>query len=232
MKKILPLIWAALILSTKISHCIGLGTSINPSGDTEKEKLTIETLSKKITAEMSSIKTYAFTIHQNTYIAGSTQTVIADIKFMRPDKLYIRYRQPQVQEVIFNQGVLYTYIPEIRQATRQKRDNIEEILGITPSIIISSEPFKLLKNNFKLSIRDSDVSDNAILIEAVPIKRNDFEKIDIFFNPDTYLLEKTVFIARNFKSVTNFTGYKINFDIEEDYFNFSPGKKVNIIEID
>ena len=86
----------------------------------------VEELSKQITERMSKVRTISFSFQQNTFIADSTQTIKAEVFFKRPDKLKIIYQKPHIQEIYFSDGYLFTYIPEIKQATVQKNDNITD----------------------------------------------------------------------------------------------------------
>lgn len=210
--------------------CSGADEPVTTSGN--NEITSVEELSRQVTEKMNAIKTISFSFMQNTFIADSTQTIRAEVLFKKPDNLKIRYHQPQVQEIYSSNGYLYTYIPEIRQATRQKIDNIDDLLGITPSVILSSDSFRLLKKGFKLRLTTSPKSKNSISLEPLPVNTAGFDSMVITFNNNTGLPEMTVVTAPNFKSITLFTDYTVNPDLDKARFDFNPGNNVNIINID
>lgn len=210
--------------------CAGIGSTVSLSN---KNKITsLEAFFQHVTEKMNKIKTISFSFRQNTFIAGSTQTIMAEVFFKKPDNLKIKYHQPQVQEIYFSNRYLYTYIPEIKQATRQKNNNINDLLGITPSVILSSDSFGLLKKDFKLKLIPPPGNQNFISLESLPVNRDDFDRMVITFDNNTGLPEMTVVTAPNFKSITVFTDYIINSTLDESHFNFNPGKDVNVINID
>ncbi|MFC2062208.1 outer membrane lipoprotein carrier protein LolA [Elusimicrobiota bacterium] len=231
MRKIPLLIICSLIFHAGYASAVNSRNLAKAMDEAPEKALNTAEFSREVNEKMGGIKTFNFTFRQNTYIADSTQTVVAEVSFERPDKLYVKYSEPQTQEFIFNKGTLYTYIPEIKQATSQKKDDISNVLGVTPSVILSGDSFHLLEKDFNLSVNTSGKHKNMVLLEAFPVNRDDFDKMVIFFNGDTLLPEKTVVTAPNFKSVTSFTEYKLNLQFGEDYFDFNPDKEVNIIEI-
>ncbi len=192
----------------------------------------VEELSKQITERMSKVRTISFSFQQNTFIADSTQTIKAEVFFKRPDNLKIIYQKPHIQEIYFSDGYLFTYIPEIKQATKQKSNNFIDMLGVTTSVILSSDSFGLLKKNFKLSVNEN--RKNGKSIRTVPILSTEynFDNMIIFFNTDTYLPEETVVYAPNFKSVTIFTNYILNPVLNDDCFSFKAGNDVNILDFE
>ncbi len=192
----------------------------------------VEELSKQITEKMSKVRTISFSFQQNTFIADSTQTIKAEVFFKRPDNLKIIYQKPHIQEIYFSDGYLFTYIPEIKQATKQKSNNFIDMLGVTTSVILSSDSFGLLKKDFKLSVNENGKNRESIRTVPILSTKYNFDNMIIFFNTDTYLPEETVVYAPNFKSVTIFTNYILNPVLNDDCFRFKAGNDVNILDIE
>ena len=190
---------------------------------------TVEGLFAGISDKVGSINTIKFSFTQNIYIADSTQTVKADVLFRRPDSLCVKYSQPQVQEIYYHEGYMYTYLPKIGQATRQKRDAVADLLGITTSIILAEKPLANLRQKFRLSI----VNDNSVILRAEPVDpAMEFDDMTISFNASTFLPVNTIVKASYFSSQTHFSQYSVNPEIDDSSFEFEPSEKVNVIEID
>jgi outer membrane lipoprotein-sorting protein len=223
----IKLIITALFIFTANSYAAALGTSVNSSN---VKISTVEELQNTVNSKMSQVNTISFSFTQMTYIAESTQVVKADVYFKKPDNLKVKYYKPQVQEIYLTGGYLYTYIPKIKQSTRQKSNDINDLLGVTTSVILSSESFSILKRDYKLDIIPDGRTNTSLL--AVPIRKSNFDKMIITFVNNTGLPQKTVISSSHFNSETIFTDYVINPALSEDYFDFKPEKGTNIINID
>ncbi len=185
----------------------------------------------RLREHMKEVDTISFDFLQKSYIAASTRTVKAKIKFKRPEKLFMKYTRPSPQNIIFSEGTLYTYVPSINQATRQKSKSISGILGTSASLIISDTPFEDLSQNFSLT--GYKINSDLFLLRAEPLQKqkHNFEHMDIFVNTARYLPRKTVVTGENFKSVTEFSEYKINLQLEDSIFSLKEEEGINIINI-
>ncbi len=193
---------------------------------------TVKDLSKRVSNKMSFINSISFSFTQTTFIAETTQTVKADVYFKKPDKVKIKYYEPEKQEICINEGYLYTYIPKIKQATRQKTGNIDELLGVTTSVILSTDTFGILKKGYLLKlISDKDTVYSAML-EARPRYVKNFDRIIIYFKESSYLPGKAVVTADNFMSETVFSDYNINPVFEGEMFSLNSGKNIKVINIE
>lgn len=222
MKSIFTVLSILLIISSIYINCIG--QSDISENNTDK-------LINKLHSKMKEIKSVVFDMEQNIFIAGSTQTVAANISFKRPETIKIVYSKPHIQEIFFNDGSLYTYIPEIKQATKQQYSNINDILGYTPSLIFSEEPLKKETQDYIMSITKSAYG-GYIALQLLTKNESKSQKFTIFINPDTFLPEKTVFTSPNIQSITVFTGYKINTLKNNDELTFNHGDDINTIVIE
>lgn len=199
-------------------------------GKTENKE-SIDKFSSRINETMTSINTISFSFRQNTYFAKSTQTVVADVSFRRPDSLKVIYTEPQHQEITFSNGYLYTYIPAIKQATMQQKDNFSDLLGITHSIIFSTESFGKLKKDFNLNIETGRENSTSIYLESKSSERAHFEIMEISFSNKSLLPEQTIVKAPNIRSVTVFDNYTLNPPIGNKHFEPDFDKDINVIEI-
>jgi len=195
------------------------------NADTLAALSSVDELAAAFDASIKRIKTLSFSFHQNTYLAGSTHTVKAEVFFRKPDMLKVKYTKPQRQEIYFFHGKLYTYIPSIKQATVQEYADFSSLLGVTASVLLSPDSFGILKDKFDLSIED-------MALEAVPHDRKDFNRMIIQFHETTYFPAKTVVTAEHVRSVTFFGGYLSNPELDEEYFDFKPAGDVNVIYVD
>ncbi|MFH1415008.1 MAG: outer membrane lipoprotein carrier protein LolA [Elusimicrobiota bacterium] len=223
----------AVFIFSVILYCLkpvpGICSDKGLSTDTSAALSSIEKLAAAFDASIKGIETISFSFHQNTYLAGSTHTVKAEVFFKKPDMLKVKYTKPQKQEIYFFHGKLYTYIPSIKQATVQECTDFSSLLGVTVSMLFSPDSFEILKNKFELSIADNSA---GMILEAVPHDRKDFNRMVIQFYEITYFPAKTVVTAEHIRSVTVFDNYVSNPQFNEDYFNFKPATDVNVIYID
>ncbi|MGM0441888.1 MAG: LolA family protein [Elusimicrobiota bacterium] len=213
------------------------GSPGNPENSVElrsDEKFNTEEFNKfkqQLKEKMKKTETVSFGFLQNSYIADSTRTVKSEIKFKRPEKLFIKYTEPSPQNIIFSSNTLITYVPSIKQATRQNRKSISGILGTSASLIISDTPFKDLEQNFDLT--GFKISSATAVIRAVPRGKHNFEKMNIYINQSSYLPIRTVVSGDNFKSITEFKDYRINLELKDSVFTFDrKDEEINIINID
>ncbi|MDA3793325.1 MAG: outer-membrane lipoprotein carrier protein LolA [Elusimicrobia bacterium] len=191
----------------------------------------IAQLKEKISNRMEKIDTVSFNFNQKTYMAKSTQTVEATVHFRRPEDLILKYRRPDVQEIYISSASLFTYIPSIKQATKQSRkgdSDISNMAGITLSVIFSEDSFKYLKKEFHLKAFEFK---DYLMMQAEPIADAEYEMMEIYFSKEDYYPVKTIVEADNFKSVTTFNGYDSNREYKKNFFKFNPGKEINLIEI-
>jgi len=189
----------------------------------------MEEVSRLINEKSKEIKSLNFNFVQTTYIAESTQTVKAQVVFKKPDKIRISYSEPREQIVIYNAGFLYTYIPEIRQMTKQKAPDMDQILGVSPSLILSPGSIKELKKKYNLKAENKN---GTIVLNAEPVGNGSFDEMKIYINAEKMLPEKTVVTAPNLISETDFEYRQLNPEISEEVFSITESEEVNLIEIE
>ena len=226
--KIFILLGVVVLFLSFNAVALQMGASIKPEIKTVDS---VTELSQRISRRFHDVQSLSFSWTQKTYIAKSTEIVSAEVLYIKPDKLHIKYTSPFEQEIIFTDGYLYTYVPEINQAIKQKKDSISDIAGITPSLLLSTEPFKLMESDFSISIING--KSDFIRLKAVPIEKNNFDSITIFFDPDTLFVMKTKIIAANITSETTFKWGQTPFNLNSvcPYLDFKLPDDVEIIEI-
>ncbi|MFW6172361.1 MAG: LolA family protein [Elusimicrobiota bacterium] len=220
-----------IILNILIIICLFINSFAEENSGYEEIK-GIDELKNKVSSVLKKTDSIKFVLHQNTYIGTSTNTIKAEVYFEKPDKLKVKYTQPQVQEIIYSQGYLYTYVPEISQVTRQKREGISDVLGVSPSILLKDGSFENLKNDFDLEINKEKSTKDFICLQAEPLNRQDIEKMNIFFSRESFLVKKNVLYADNLKSVTEFNDYVLDPEVGKDFFSVEFPEDVNIIKIE
>ena len=193
---------------------------IHNSGAAEQENnLDLDSFSKKLKEKMSGISSISFRLEQDTFIATSTHSLEADIDFKRPDKYFIKYSKPQVQQIIIDGEALVTYIPEIKQATSQIITEAGSFFGVTASLLFSDDPIDNMKKLYNLKFFYEKNGQPAVYANSKDIKN--LEYIYIYFNSKSLLPEKTVVTAPDFKSVAIMSRYVLNPVYDAELFHFN-----------
>ncbi len=226
--KIFILLGIIVLFLSFNAAALQIGVDIKPENKTT-DRLT--ELSQKIIEKLEDVRTLSFTFTQLTHFAGSTTTLKAEVHYKYPDNLYIKYILPHKQEIIFSNGYLYTYIPEIKQVTKQINKNFNDIIASPMMLAISPTSFNQFMKDFNMRILNEDTEKKVITVEAIPKLSSDFDKMKMTFSTENYLLTKLKLFAPNFKSETLFFNYELNPYFEDGFFKFEPSPGVNIIEI-
>jgi len=187
-----------------------------------------EAFEKELAEKMNLIEDISFSFEQKTYIDRSTQTVKADVFFRRPDYMKIIYSEPRKQELYYYEGNLYTFIPGISQATKQRKKGLTDLLGASASLIFTGGDLSRLKSDYGLSFTEEE---NPIL-KARPLKEAGYDLLEVGFEKESLLPKQTVVTAPHIRSVTEFSEYTVNSGLSEEDFLFAPSGRINLIEID
>ena len=190
----------------------------------------LKQFSKRLYEETAEIDDVTFEFTQKIYVAGSTDTVKAEVFYKRPGLFFVSYTRPAVQEIYFDGEHLITYTPRIRQATSRKVDFNNRILGVSAGIIFSSEGLEDLKKDHKIQMAEEE--EGVVKIEAVPHQKREYEKMFISFDSKTMLPFQARTTAPHASSVTRFKNYRLNSSLEEDVFHFEPPDNVDFIRLD
>ncbi|GEM_PF-6680374 len=192
-------------------------------------QMPVDEFSSLIENRMKEIRDISFKFEQNTYMGGSTQTVSAEVVFSKPDKIRIDYSTPREQSIIYDGKHLYTYVPQINQATKQSKKGFDGILGKSASVIFSTDSVSKMKEEFKLAVYTEE---NNIVLSAVPINQGNYYKQKIIFSKDRMLPVEAIVYAENLTSVTEFYDYDKNKDIDEEIYKLAEKEEIRIIQID
>ncbi len=206
----------------------GSCASENTAG-TELRSLDKDAFEETLNERISSIHDLSFGFTQVTYAAGSTQTVKAEVFFNRPGSIRVNYKLPRKQEIIYTEETLYTYIPAINQATRQRREDITDILGAAPSVIFSTGAFTRLRKEFDITVSGSD---ELLRFEAVPLVERGYDRLRVELCAESFLPLRSDVKAVSLVSETEFEDYRINTGLDEDIFRFHPPPGTGVIELD
>ncbi|MFC2048852.1 outer membrane lipoprotein carrier protein LolA [Elusimicrobiota bacterium] len=194
-------------------------------------KITVSDISDKLEKSKASLKTLSFTFTQNTYIAGSTQTVQANVFFQKPDKLKIIYKTPQIQEIILADGNLYTYVPKIKQITKQRTSLRKDVLGTIPSLFFCDDPLQLIRKRFDLKVIDKKHKNEYSLI-ATPLTGEEFNNMLVEFDKNNCFPIRSLLKSEYLTSETIYGSYRINPNLSPEFFNVELSDDINLITID
>jgi len=217
-----------LVTAAAAGTAYGICGAASPTGSISSSEQLFSSMRQKI----ESIESLSFGFTQKTFIADSTHTVKADVYYRRPGYLLIDYSKPQQQQVLLKDGKLYTYIPAIKQATRQPAGNIENILGTAPSIIVSTRAVSEFEKKFKSHIDEKHSDHRILLLVSQPRIPVNYKRIEISIDRDTLFPVISKLYSENFESITLYSSYKVNVPMKDSLFEINKDPAIKIIEIE
>lgn len=167
-----------------------------------------------------------------------THTIIADLSFQRPNRVYIKQYLPQERTIISNGSKIWVY------DTGQKRIFIgrwkawKDINDYLPGLLNPSSTVSDLKSKYFFEIVSIEDDYYVLLAKLLPKLR---KKVKYFFDEEVkfyfwisktdYLIYKTQLVSENVICTTQVRAWNINPVIESDLFNFKVPAGVEVIKI-
>lgn len=178
----------------------------------------IETL----TADFTQVKRFS--------LFGDEQESRGKIYYKRGGKMAWHYAPPDSNEVYLNDGVAWTYIPDIKQI--QKID-LGRDYKISTLLIGFGVPTSDLKKNFAISLVSEDEG-GACVLDFVPRNKeiaNVLEKIRVWLDREKMVPVRTEQFERSKDTtVFEFTNISINPPIKDSFYKFTVPKGVEVVD--
>jgi outer membrane lipoprotein carrier protein len=182
-------------------------------------------------AESAADKLAALTGSLNSFSAKYEQTVQGSrnakgeksrgtFQLQRPGKFRWETESPYRQILISTGKVMWAYEPDIESATVQ---DLEEGLGATPALLLSSTPKQLIDS---FLIEEIGVG----MFKLLPKESSgNFEEIQLVFENKAL---KQLLLADTLGNQTMvvFSSVKVNQPLDAKLFEFSPGEQVDVID--
>ncbi|MCL7743936.1 outer membrane lipoprotein chaperone LolA [Guyparkeria hydrothermalis] len=140
----------------------------------------------------------------------------------RPGRFYWRYEKPYVQELIANDGVLWVYEPDLRQATRSP---LEATQGAPIAILMGDRP---VDEVFRIRALESD-GDLAWFALRPREEAGDFR--EVLLGVDARGVEEMRFVDQLDQTTrVSFDAREYNQSVDESRFRFDPPEGVDVVE--
>ena len=140
----------------------------------------------------------------------------------RPGRFYWRYEKPYVQELIANEGVLWVYEPDLRQATRSP---LEATQGAPIAILMGERP---VNEVFRIRALESDGPLSWFALRPRG-EAGDFR--EVLLGVDERGVMEMRFIDQLDQSTrVTFDAREYNQAVDESRFQFDPPEGVDVVE--
>ena len=189
---------------------------------------------KEILAKMEeadkNIKTFETDYTQEIFYSATseTQNITGNLKYKKPDSIYIEQKAPQEQRIYIENKKVTVYTPENGQAIVDDWKNL--INGdFAPASIIS------FGGNWKDFSKDNVINyigedNNGYIIEIYPSAKKDWT-MQMSVSKSTYYPYKAIVTSAGLAVKVNLSNVKTNQNFKKDIFKFAPPKGVEVIKL-
>jgi len=182
---------------------------------------------QQLSKTLSSTLTYRATFKQSVFQEDSDRPEVTTGEFLiqRPNHFSWKTRQPFEQSIIADGANLWTYDPELEQATLQ---NQQSVLADSPLLLLTSSVDSLM-DAFRVTEIENKDNNKQQLYALYPKKNSLFENVHLLIEANKI---KEIFLVDTLGSRTSvvFDNIKINESINVNEFIFVPPKGIDIID--
>ena len=175
-----------------------------------------------LTADFTQVKRFS--------LFGDEQESRGRIYYKKGGKMAWHYAPPDSNEVYLNDGVAWTYIPDIKQIQKIDLGNDYKISTL---LIGFGVPASDLKKNFEISLVGEDEG-GAFILDFVPKNAEIaamLEKIRVWLDREKMVPVRTEQFERSKDTtVFEFSDIAINRPIKDSFFKFKAPKGVEVID--
>ncbi|MDR1195542.1 MAG: outer membrane lipoprotein carrier protein LolA [Endomicrobium sp.] len=155
------------------------------------------------------------------------QNITGNLKYKKPDNIFIVQKTPQEQRVYINGRKITIYTPENSQAVT---DNWKDAVNgdfTSASMVNFSGNWKAVKkeNNVKYVGED----DKNYILEITPIKKNEWN-MQLHVDKTSMLASKAIVTAAGLVVRVDISDYKVNPNFKKEIFKFTAPEGVEVIE--
>lgn len=141
----------------------------------------------------------------------------------RPGRFFWRYEKPYVQELVANDGTLWVYEPDLRQATRSP---LEATQGAPIAILMGDRPVNEVFRIRPLSGGDDDLAWFALQPRG---EAGDFRQV--LLGVDEQGVREMRFVDQlDQTTLVTFDARVFNQPVDESQFQFDPPEGVDVVE--
>lgn len=182
---------------------------------------------KKLIENLGAMKSMHATFHQWVEDAKRTrlQDVTGTIWVKRPGKFRWDTNEPYPQSIITDGDVLWIYDKDLDQATQKKLDTQ---VGNTPALLLSGDPNSILKS-FSVSAYEYEESGEWRFDLTPKTEEALFELLRVHFVKGTI---RDMYLRDSLGQTTRieFKSPKLNIEIKDNIFEFTPPEGVDVIK--
>lgn len=231
MKRLLPILVCTIALSCSAAartdspaagEAHGIATD---GGSLDRILFLMEEKGKKLetlTADFTQVKRFS--------LFGDEHRSRGKIYYKKGGKMAWHYAPPDSNEVYLNDGVAWTYIPDIKQI--QKIDLGREY-KISTLLIGFGVPAPELKKNFSISLVEEG-DDGPFVLDFVPKNREIaavLERIRVWLDREKMVPVRTEQLERSKDTtVFEFSGIVLNSPLEDGFFEFTVPRGVEVVD--
>jgi len=175
-----------------------------------------------------STRTFRARFVQKSYlkIMGQTQEAQGEVLIQKPGMMKWDYAAPDRQILISNQEALWLYLPEEKQATRMKIDDVYS--SNTPALFLAG------KGRLTEAFNVGQVLDKGATLQLVLFPKDaahNVDHLDLIVDKKNYqILGSSVYDKLGNKTEMHFSEIEINPEISEDAFRFQAPRGVEVID--
>ena len=226
MKKFLPFLVCSIVLSCSAAPRSNEPRPGNTGGGSLDEVLNLmEEKGKKVetlTADFTQVK--RFSLFDDEHRSSGK------IYYKKAGKMAWHYAPPDSNEVYLNDGVAWTYIPDIKQIQKIDLGNDYKISTL---LIGFGVPASDLKKNFEISLVGEDEG-GAFVLDFVPKNAEIaamLEKIRVWLDREKMVPVRTEQFERSKDTtVFEFSDIAVNRPIKDSFFKFSVPRGVEVVD--
>ena len=157
-----------------------------------------------------------------------TQNVIGNIKYRKPENIFIIQKTPQEQHIYIDGKKITVYTPENEQAVIDNWKNVINGDFAPASLINFGSSWRELKKENTINYIGEDTEN--YIIELYPAKKKEWT-MQIHISKNTLYPQKALVTASGLSIKLDLKNYRVNPNFKKDIFKFTPEKNVEVIKL-
>ncbi|MDR2192059.1 MAG: outer membrane lipoprotein carrier protein LolA [Endomicrobium sp.] len=188
-----------------------------------------DVLSKMEEADKN-VKTFETDFSQEIFYSATseTQNIIGNLKYKKPDSIYIEQKTPQEQKIYIDGKKITVYTPENAQAIVDDWKNLLNGDFAPASIISFGGNWKDLSKNNVINYVGED--GESYIVEIYPSAKKDWT-MQMSVSKISHYPYKAIITSAGLIIKVNLSNVKTNQNLKKDVFKFTPPDGVEVIKL-